>query len=1072
MKEFTTSGFFALRTPLFPLGEFQRLSADLTASSALNGNGDLAQPLVHDRALVRRRLQELAQRPEVKEALWIASPEFMESLAIWWREPESDKGRKLEHSLYRYVARMTSRPTPFGLFAGCSVGRIGDATKLELGPRSQYARRSRLDMEYLCNLADKIIADPGLRAGIKFRPNTSLYLAAGRYHHVQGHFVDKVRVYKLVATEYTPYLAVTLERAGGGATPGELATALVKDDPDILLAEAEAYIGQLIDSQVLVPEVVPPITGPEPAADMIVQLQTPETASLANAISCIATLLEKLDQGRLGNPAESYQELISGIAALPAAYKLDHLIQVDMTKPAAGSQIDRRLIDDILRGVETLHSIYPRAQQDSLRQFKQDFRERYQDQEIPLVLALDDEIGIGFEKQDSPGAMAEPLLDELEIGRKEDPTEVRARKADAVLLRKLEELARQNKQVLELDAALLKALKVENPLPLPDAFSVMGMVGGGEKRSFYLQSVSGPSGAILLGRFCHADAELNACVHEHLRAEEAAAGGDAVFAEVAHLPEGRVGNVLFRPVLRQYEIPYLSTSRVPAEQQIPVTDLTVAVENDRIVLRSRRLGREVLPRLTSAHGFFHGRNLKLYKFLCLLQSQGVAGGLSWSWGFLDQRSFLPRVTYQNLVLALARWALEKEVVEKLSKEQGAQRYQAVDHWRKENRIPRWVMLSEADHQLLIDFENVVSVDAFVEYAKKRPGAHLVELYAGPDELAVSGPEGRFTHEVVIPMVRREPVKKQETPRIKAAPVANAQRNFLPGSEWLFVKIYGSASHLDRLLVEELKPLVEDVLGAGEADSWFFIRYGDPHWHLRLRFHGGPATLAAKVIPRIWELGRSQAENDKLWRVQIDTYEREIERYGGIKGMAIAERLFQFDSELALQLLASISDRLGSKLRWQMAVVSIDRLLAGLGLDTRSRRVLLNSMGKSQEKNFLTNESYRKQLSEKFRKERQALEGLIFEPARLDDFPAATHQAWEQYAAQVQEVRGQLEDASRAGELAVPIFELASSYVHMHLNRMFRSSANAQEMVLYDFLARTYDSKLARERAPVETAARK
>jgi len=32
---------------------------------------------------------------------------------------------------------------------------------------------------------------------------------------------------------------------------------------------------------------------------------------------------------------------------------------------------------------------------------------------------------------------------------------------------------------------------------------------------------------------------------------------------------------------------------------------------------------------------------------------------------------------------------------------------------------------------------------------------------------------------------------------------------------------------------------------------------------------------------------------------------------------------------------------------------------------------------------------------------------------------------------------------------------------MHLNRMFRSAQNAQEMVLYDFLARTYDSKLAK-----------
>ena len=67
--------------------------------------------------------------------------------------------------------------------------------------------------------------------------------------------------------------------------------------------------------------------------------------------------------------------------------------------------------------------------------------------------------------------------------------------------------------------------------------------------SILIHSVTGPSGANLLGRFCHADPELHRRVEEHLRAEEAHRP-DAIFAEVVHLPEGRIGNVLCRPVLR------------------------------------------------------------------------------------------------------------------------------------------------------------------------------------------------------------------------------------------------------------------------------------------------------------------------------------------------------------------------------------------------------------------------------------------------------------------------------------------------------------------------------------------
>src|SRR5262249_32256171 len=139
-----------------------------------------------------------------------------------------------------------------------------------------------------------------------------------------------------------------------------------------------------------------------------------------------------------------------------------------------------------------------------------------------------------------------------------------------------------------------------------------------------LQGVSGPSGARLLGRFCHADPELCKFVEQHVRAEEALEP-DARFAEVVHLPEGRLGNILARPILRAYEIPYLGAASVPAERQIPVTDLRVSVVDGQIVLRSGRLGKRVIPRLTSAHNFHLSQGI--YRFLCALQSQGAAGEL-------------------------------------------------------------------------------------------------------------------------------------------------------------------------------------------------------------------------------------------------------------------------------------------------------------------------------------------------------------------------------------------------------------------------------------------------------------
>ena len=39
--------------------------------------------------------------------------------------------------------------------------------------------------------------------------------------------------------------------------------------------------------------------------------------------------------------------------------------------------------------------------------------------------------------------------------------------------------------------------------------------------------------------------------------------------------------------------------------------------------------------------------------------------------------------------------------------------------------------------------------------------------------------------------------------------------------------------------------------------------------------------------------------------------------------------------------------------------------------------------------------------------------------------------------------------------------VSSSFVHMYTNRLLRSAARAQELVLYDFLGRLYQSQKAR-----------
>lgn len=1068
---FSPSGFFALRTPLRPLDDLLAWSADLEAPQALEDPKRLEEVLAADRARLRERLGAIVAAPEIRAALFVGSASLEERLADWQRDPDSKPGRKAERSVIRYFLRWTARPTPFGLFAGCATGTIGDKTTLFVEERSENRRHTRLDMDYLCMLTDALEREPPVRETLKYRPNSSLYQAAGRLRYAEARVKDRVRSHHLVAVELTDYLLATLERARGGALPRTLAAALADADPEISLDEAAAYINELIDSQILVSDLSPTVTGPEPLEGVIARLRECGAAPQAvDNLELVRAAIEAIDRDGLGVEPQRYRDIAELLEKLPAKVEMKTLFQVDMVKPGAGVTLGPEPVAEIANGARVLHRLFGRGRQNRLASFRQAFVKRYEDREVPLVEALDEEVGVGFERSTAPSAEASPLLDGLLFPSLPDET-TRWGEREALLLRKFEEARATGAREVVLTSEDLERLEPGDLPPLPDAFAAMGRLVAESEAALargefqvLLNSVAGPSGAILLGRFCHADDVLQEHVKAHLRAEEAL-HPDAVFAEIVHLPEGRIGNILLRPLLRDYEIPYLGRSGAPEDRQIPVNDLHVSVVGDRIILRSARLGREVLPRLTSAHNYSL-RSLGVYKFLCALQQQGVVGGLAWSWGALESARFLPRVRVGKAVLSRARWLVDRKELEALGKVQEAALFQAVQKWRAQRELPRLVVLADGDNELVIDLDNVLSVETFANLVKGRAAAALVEMFPAADQLCARGAEGRFEHEFVVPFVRTRDATAGR-PQLTASSVTTSQRSLPIGSQWLYAKLYTGTSTADRVLSELVGPLARQVIASGAADQWFFIRYGDPDWHLRVRFHGEPARLHADVLPAFQAAVRPLLKQGWLWRIELGTYDREVERYGGLEGVQLAEQLFHADSEAVLAIVGLLAGDEGAEARWRLTLRGMHLLLEDLGFDLDTKLAVMKRVRAAFGREFQADTTYLKhQLGEKFRKDRKEkrLEALI-DPGR-DEENAELQPGFDilrQRSVRSAPVIAELKACEQAGRLSMPLADLAPSYMHMHANRLLRSVQREQELVLYDYLERLYQSQAARRR---------
>jgi thiopeptide-type bacteriocin biosynthesis protein len=1080
------SGFFALRTPLLPFDDLLDWSADLEAPVASHDPKRLEEALAADRVRLRNRLRDVVARPEVREALFVASPDLEDRLQVWLRNPDSDAGQKMERALVRYFARMAGRATPFGLFAGCSVGTLGPATRLTLAERRRYRRHTRLDMDYVVALTEALVREPGLRASLAFQPNTSLYCANGRVRYAEVRRNGKGWTHHRVALEASDYLDATLERARGGARPAALAATLVETDPAAAPEEAAEYVGELIDNQVLVSELAPRVTGPEPLHGLAERLcekgvgsrlperpegcfaqTTPDPFFRGQRLERTQALLAALDDDGVGVAPERYRDIAQQLAHLPAPVELPRLFQVDLVKPVVEATLGPAVVDEIVRGVQILQRLARRPVKDPLARFREAFQTRYEGREVLLVEALDEEHGVGFDTLDGKALDDSTLLDDLSFPPPAEETVAWGRR-ETVLLGKLGEALVQGAGEIALTARDLEELADPRPLPLPDAFAVMATVAAADEAALargefrvQLEGGGGPSGARLLGRFCHADPDLHRHVAEHLRAEEALRP-EVVFAEVVHQPEGRLGNILARPVLRAHEIPYLGQPGVPAERQLPVTDLLVSVRGDEVVLRSARLDRRILPRLTSAHNFY--RSQGIYRFLGLLQEQGVVAALGWDWGPLGAVPFLPRVVSGRLVLCRATWRLGRDELRALGRARGAARFRAVQQWRARRHLPRWVCVADGDNELPVDLDNGLSAETFVELVKGREEATLVELAPGPDELCARGPEGRFVHELVVPLTRvPEPTPSRPTPLPRGRrAAAEVTRSFPPGSEWLYAKLYTGAATADQVLGAVVRPVTKLALRSGAADGWFFVRYGDPDWHVRLRFHGEPARLWGEVWPALRAAVAPFLDDSLVWRLQLDTYEREVERYGGAQGIVLAEQLFEADSEAALEVVGLYPEDARGDVRWRLALYGMDRLLTDLPLDPDQRREVLWKVRASFAAEFRADVNLRRQLGDRFRKERPTLERLLApDGGDPEDVLAPGRAVLRQRSQRWAAVLLSLRESAAAGRLSQPLTELATSYLHMHANRLLRSAQRPQEVVLYDFLARLYESQTAR-----------
>ncbi|KEO83491.1 lantibiotic dehydratase [Tumebacillus flagellatus] len=1011
---------YMMRTPVLPLQVYQDLRCE-------DGGA---------------RLAVLAQDPMVREAIAVASTSLLDSLRQLESSSSARKREGAANGLLRYLIRMTTRSTPFGLFSGVTHGRFADTSALQLSDLTKHRKRSRPDMQWLLKILERLESDPAVIEQLHVSANTLAYRLGSRWKlPYVTRYGQRIGGNDSVSIKNSPVVEFSLQARPQPIPFRQLLQDILTAFPGATEEMARKFLLQLFEQEFLVSTLRPPTTTTDPFGYVLHELA--KIRGVDDTYTRLLHIRERMtayDALPIGEGESLYLELIAEMKELAES---STPLQVDLGVHSEVVQLPESVRQEVEQVADALWRLS--GSQKSLPhmdKYREEFIEKYGFQrEVPLLELLDEDMGMG-----APSGYQNPMS-------RRQPGQAHVEKQQErqqLLTEWLTETLHLGLEELVLTPKHMQALQGTDPVrwhQAPPSMELYFHVFADSQDDLdrgafelYVGGNPGSSGAYkTFGRFVDMFEDGFAGPLQEAVSREEAMEPDAVWAELTYLPShGRSTNVVLTRHARSYEIPVGTNATTEPEQTIAFEDLVVGATENYLYLKSRRLNREVIP--TATHMLNFMRTPNVYRFL---RELGNARHTHWSpfrWEGLETANYLPRVRFGRTVLHPAQWKMRTRDAWYADSMSEDDFFQAVQSWRESWKVPPCVYMAQFDNRMLLDLTKQHHVAELRKELKHSGTVTLVETGGAQERGIVQGPRGVFASEFVFSLVKREPQGARPPMLTRKASRTGYEgpRLYLPGSEWMFMKLYGE-SRQEELIATKLIELLSAVEPQG-VDLSYFMRYADPNPHLRLRLHGQPDVLSSRILPLVHQWGSELLQEGMISKFVLDGYEPEIERYGGPELMKLVERVFHADSRVTASWVKA--NRFGA-LQLPFDLVGVLSVLDYLNLFGYSFReqVALMDQGFETKEHLPLFREYRKTFLD-IANPRDGEAGLLAHPdgALLHGMMNFRAPFVRQYA---QEARA----AEQRGELYGTYQDLVFSVIHLHMNRLYGIDRNQERKVM-------------------------
>ena len=980
-------------------------------------------------------LIKLCNNKVFREAILVASETLYNKIDDYINGKIQSK-KKIEQvriSLLKYFIRMTTRTTPFGLFS--SVGDIeisnGELTCIKIDRRE---KKARVDFEWLLNIVKDVEKDNYDK--LKYSANDAVYEKGDRI----------VIPYTLGGDKWNPNMRnskpvrkIIEVCRNSERTYQELAGILQEIYPNIENEKIEKFIKELIDKEVIISSIRPSLNSKDQFKDMLyIILEIEGLDELADKLQKIYRNIEKYNSLNIG---EGEQFLFNIIKEMKEIAKSKVYIQVDSSfnavKDLKSEEIDQNIkleekIKKLVSVIMKMSSIIP-ANETIYDEYKSDFMEKYgEDREVKLTEMLDDDIGIG-----APHSYNNPYAYRTRVGLKNSAKE---NKLIDYFWDKYEEAIRNNKPIeinddlFDIDSDEDKLKKYEFPNSME-----INLICKKDNNNllYYLGPNIGSTGAgKTFGRFSHLNLGYQDICNKINEIEKKNMPDDTIICELSYIPKNiRIANVARNCNNREYELVLFTKGTKDEDRRIHLDDIYVGIENNKFYLKSRKHNKRIKIKTNNMLNVIGDANI--VRFLKEIEQDSVIDWASLPWTYIFSGSkHIPEIRYGNCILATESWILKKTDFEGLKDFDTFNK--KFEEYRNSKNIPKKVYITDADNRLLFDLTNSWCKKILHKEIMKKD----VTLNACEEgqNIIFDKEDNDYACEIVAPFIKehKEHTKDNDNyERVdntkKILDVDLNVRCKMFGSDWLYLKLYGAGEWHDNLIMYYISQFADNLLSDNKIDKYFFMRYTDPEKHIRLRFNG---KNIMNNLYDITEWLRQLCELGVISRYELGCYDREIERYGGLDGIEIAEDIFYMDSRIVEKLLLYMKEEKITYSKEMIGTIMVISYMEQFGWDYDTQLEWLDKCyGRTEYK-------------QDFNKERREYAKLCnsdndWQNLRKDEEGSLIYELFKRRDAYV----GKYRKAIQEGKITTDEGTILGSIIHLSCNRLFGTDRNLEKKIM-------------------------